>query len=72
MGPTTEIPGLYLCGASTPSGPGIAGVMRSGVAAAGAVLEMDLLKMVLEGHVLGDVNRLPEIREDWDAWRDSH
>jgi phytoene dehydrogenase-like protein len=72
MGPTTEIPGLYLCGASTPSGPGIAGVMRSGVAAAGAVLEMDLLKMVLEGHILGDVNRLPEIREDWDAWRDSH
>jgi phytoene dehydrogenase-like protein len=72
MGPTTEVPGLYLCGASTPSGPGIAGVMRSGVAAAGAVLEMDLLKMVLEGHILGDANRLPEIREDWDPWRDSH
>jgi len=72
MGPTTEIPGLFLCGASTPSGPGIAGVMRGGVAAAGAVLEVDLLKMVLDGQILGDVNRLPEIRGDWDAWRDSH
>jgi phytoene dehydrogenase-like protein len=72
MGPATEIPGLFLCGASAPSGPGIAGVMRGGVAAAGAVLEVDLLKMVLGGQILGDVNRLPEIRGDWDAWRESH
>jgi phytoene dehydrogenase-like protein len=72
MGPETEIPGLFLCGASAPSGPGIAGVMRGGVIAAGAVLEVDLLKMALEGQVLGDVNRLPEILEDWDAWRESH
>jgi hypothetical protein len=46
--------------------------MRGGVAAAGAVLEADLLKMVLGGQIFGDVNRLPEIREDWDAWRESH
>jgi len=72
MGPETEIPGLFLCGASTPSGPGIAGVMRGGVAAAGAVLEVDLLKMVLDGEILGDVDRLPEIQGDWDAWRESH
>jgi all-trans-retinol 13,14-reductase len=72
MGPATEIPGLFLCGASTPSGPGIAGVMRGGVVAAGAVLELDLLRLVLDGRMLGDVNRLPEIREDWDAWRESH
>jgi phytoene dehydrogenase-like protein len=72
MGPATEIPGLFLCGASAPSGPGIAGVMRGGVAAAGAVLEVDLLRMVLEGRILGDVNRLPEIRPEWDAWRESH
>jgi len=72
MGPETEIQGLFLCGASAPSGPGIAGVMRGGVVAAGAVLEVDLLKMVLGGQILGDVNRLPELREDWDAWRESH
>ena len=72
MGPTTEIPGLFLCGASTPSGPGISGVMRGGVAAAGAVLEVDLLKMALDGEMLGDVDRLPEIRGEWDAWRESH
>jgi phytoene dehydrogenase-like protein len=72
MGPATEIPGLFLCGASTPSGPGISGVMRGGVAAAGAVLETDLLKMVLEGQILGDRNLLPEIRKDWDPWRESH
>jgi all-trans-retinol 13,14-reductase len=72
MGPETEIPGLFLCGASAPSGPGIAGVMRGGVIAAGAVLEVNLLKMALEGQVLGDVNQLPEILEDWDAWRESH
>jgi hypothetical protein len=46
--------------------------MRGGVAAAGAVLEVDLLKMALDGQILGDVNRLPEIRGDWDAWRESH
>ena len=72
MGPATEIPGLFLCGASAPSGPGIAGVMRGGVAAAGAVLEVPLLRLVLEGRILGDVNRLPEIRPEWDAWRESH
>jgi phytoene dehydrogenase-like protein len=72
MGPATEIPGLFLCGASAPSGPGISGVMRGGVAAAGAVLEVPLLRMVLEGRILGDPNRLPAIRPEWDAWRESH
>ena len=70
-GPRTAIPGLFLCGASTPSGPGIAGVLRSGVATAGEVLEMDLLKPVLAGEVYGDRGLLPELREDWDAWRES-
>jgi phytoene dehydrogenase-like protein len=70
-GPRTGIPGLFLCGASTPSGPGIAGVLRSGVATAGEVLETDLLKPVLAGEVYGDRALLPELREDWDAWRES-
>jgi hypothetical protein len=46
--------------------------MRGGVVAAGAVLETDLLKVVLDGQILGDRNLLPEIREDWDPWRESH
>jgi phytoene dehydrogenase-like protein len=72
VGPRTEIEGLYLCGASTPSGPGIAGVLRGGVAAASEVLERDLLRQVLAGEVLGDRDSLPELAEGWDAWRASH
>jgi phytoene dehydrogenase-like protein len=72
MGPETEIPGLYLCGASTPSGHGIGGVMVSGVRAASAVMETDLLAAVREGKVLGDPSLLPPLDDDWDAWRESH
>jgi len=72
VGPRTEIEGLYLCGASTPSGPGIAGVLRGGVSAAGEVLETDLLRPILAGEVFGDRDALPEITAEWDAWRESH
>ena len=72
IGPRTEIPGLYLCGASTPSGHGIGGVLRSGVIAAAAVLEQPLLKRIVSGEVLADPNRLPPVRDDWDPWRESH
>ncbi|MFI5396146.1 MAG: phytoene desaturase family protein [Candidatus Binatia bacterium] len=72
MGPSTEIPGLYLAGASTPSGHGIGGVLRSGVVAASAALERDLFKQAVSGEVLGDPDRLPELRDDWDPWRESH
>jgi phytoene dehydrogenase-like protein len=72
MGARTEIPGLYLCGASTSSGHGIANVLRSGVVAAGSVLETDLLALVRSGEVFGDRELLPELRDDWDAWRESH
>ena len=71
-GPRTEIEGLFLCGASTPSGPGIAGVMRGGVQPAGEVLDRDLLAPILAGNVLGDRSLLPELDETWDAWRESH
>ena len=64
--------GLFLCGASTPSGPGVAGVLRSGVAAASEVLEMDLLGPILAGRVFGDRSLLPELHDDWDPWRESH
>jgi all-trans-retinol 13,14-reductase len=72
VGPRTEVEGLYLCGASTPSGPGIAGVMRSGVLAAAAVLETDLFGAALAGEVLGDRSLLPELSDDWDPWRECH
>jgi all-trans-retinol 13,14-reductase len=72
IGPETEVPGLYLCGASTPSGHGVAGVMRSGVIAAGAAVGDDLLRRALSGEVLGDPLRLPPLRDDWDPWRASH
>lgn len=72
VGPRTEIEGLFLCGASTPSGPGIAGVMTSGIQAAGEVLEMDLMGPILSGRTFGDRDKLPELVDDWDAWRESH
>ena len=72
VGPTTEIEGFYLCGASTPSGPGIAGVIRSGIDAAEHVLETDLMGPVLAGQRFGDSTLLPELKEGWDAWRESH
>jgi phytoene dehydrogenase-like protein len=72
MGPETDVPGLFLCGASTPSGHGIANVMLSGVRAAEAALGTELLPSVLAGEVLGDPGRLPPLREDWDAWREGH
>jgi phytoene dehydrogenase-like protein len=72
IGPETDLPGLFLCGASSPSGHGVAGVLRSGVIAAGAVLGDDLLRRALAGEVLGDPTRLPPYRPDWDPWRESH
>jgi phytoene dehydrogenase-like protein len=71
IGPETELPGLYLCGASTPSGHGISNVMWSGLLAAAAATESDLPELVLKGEVLGDASRLPPLREAWDAWRTS-
>lgn len=72
IGPETDVAGLYLCGASTPSGHGIANVMVSGVRAAEAALEAELLPRVLAGELFGDPARLPPLRDDWDAWRESH
>ena len=72
IGPGTELPGLFLCGASTPSGHGIGSVMRGGVAAASAVLGRNLLRALGRGEVLGDPSLLPPLRDDWDPWRTSH
>jgi phytoene dehydrogenase-like protein len=72
LGPETDVPGLWLCGASTPSGHGIANVMLSGLRAAEAALETALASRVLRGEVLGDASRLPPLRPDWDAWKECH
>ncbi len=72
MGYETELPGLFLCGASTPSGHGIANVMFSGLRAAEAATGESLRASVLAGEVLGDRALLPPLRDDWDAWRESH
>jgi phytoene dehydrogenase-like protein len=72
MGPETDVPGLYLCGASTPSGHGVANVMWSGLRAAEAATGAELRRAVLAGEVLGDRTRLPPLREGWDAWHESH
>jgi phytoene dehydrogenase-like protein len=69
VGPRTEIEGLFLCGASTPSGPGIAGVMRGGVLAASEILETDLLRPILAGEVFGDRDSLPVLEDGWDPWK---
>ena len=72
IGPATDVKGLFLCGASTPSGHGISNVMWSGVRAASEVLETDVGRRVLAGDRFGDSSVLPPLRDDWDAWRESH
>ncbi|KAA0024791.1 phytoene desaturase family protein [Antrihabitans cavernicola] len=65
-GPKTDIRGLYLAGASTSWGPGVEGVMLSGVGAAGAVLGRDLFGEIRKGAVFGNADQLPERGDDWD------
>ncbi len=72
MGYATEIEGLFLCGASTPAGHGISNVMFSGLRAAEAATGARIRRDVLAGEVLGDRALLPPLRDDWDAWRESH
>jgi phytoene dehydrogenase-like protein len=72
MGYATEVEGLFLCGASTPAGHGIANVMFSGLRAAEEASCSEVRAAVLRGEILGDHTRLPPLREDWDAWRESH
>jgi phytoene dehydrogenase-like protein len=72
IGPGTDVRGLFLCGASTPSGHGISAVLRSGVAAASAILGRNLMREVAAGAVLADREHLPPVRPGWDPWRVSH
>jgi len=73
IGPATAVTGLFLAGASTPSGHGIGSVMRSGVQAASAALGRNLLRSVIaSGDVLGDPSLLPALDPEFDPWRASH
>ncbi|TCJ96703.1 phytoene desaturase family protein [Nocardia alba] len=65
-GPKTDISGLYLAGASLSWGPGVEGVMLSGVGAAGAVLRRDLFTAIRKGTVFGSADQIPEHGGDWD------
>ena len=64
--PKTEINGLYLAGASTVFGHGIAGVMIGGVGCASAILHRNLLEEIAAGKVFGDPSKLSERGPDWD------
>ncbi|MCC7075569.1 MAG: NAD(P)/FAD-dependent oxidoreductase [Acidimicrobiia bacterium] len=62
----TEIEGLYLVGASTVAGHGIAGTMVGGVMCAGEILGRDLMAEVGNGDVLVDPSILPPVHDAWD------
>ncbi|MGQ0842931.1 MAG: phytoene desaturase family protein [Sporichthyaceae bacterium] len=65
-GVRTEIPGLFLAGSSCAWGPGVEGVMHSGIYAASAVLGRDLPAEIRAGAVLGDRSKLTPMGADWD------
>ncbi len=65
-GHRTEIEGLFLVGASTTTGHGIAGTMIGGVMCAGAVTGRSLMHELSNGAVLVDPDVLPDTPQDWD------
>ena len=62
----TEVEGLFLAGAALAWGPGIEGSMLSGMHAAAALMERDLVREVRAGKVIADPTRLSEPSLDWD------
>ena len=50
---------------------GIAGVMRGGIACAGAILGRDLMGEVMAGRVFGDPGALAGAGAGWDPWQAS-
>jgi all-trans-retinol 13,14-reductase len=69
--PQTEIKGLYLAGASTRFGHGVAGVMYGGLGAAGAILGRDLRKEIEHGQVFADASKLTAGGPGWDPFEAS-
>jgi all-trans-retinol 13,14-reductase len=62
----TSVHGLWVVGQSTRYGSGITGVMCSGVAAAGQILDRPLMHEVYAGAVVGDPSLLPHRPDGWD------
>jgi phytoene dehydrogenase-like protein len=62
----TEIDGLWLVGANTVSGHGIAGAMVGGVNCAGAILDRPLLVELVMGTTLVDPDSVPADPADFD------
>lgn len=69
--PQTEIKGLYLVGASTMFGHGVAGVMYGGLGTAGAILGRDLRKEIERGRVFADAAKLTAGGPGWDPFQAS-
>lgn len=67
----TEIKGLYLAGASTMFGHGVAGVMYGGLGTAGAILGRDLRKEIERGRVFADAAKLTAGGPGWDPFQAS-
>lgn len=63
---STEIQGLYLTGANTVSGHGIAGSLTGGVNCAGNIVGRHLLVEMLMGEKLVDPSTIPADPEDFD------
>jgi all-trans-retinol 13,14-reductase len=66
--PTTDIPGLFLAGASTFYNHAIAGAITGGLGTAAAVLGRDLEREVRSGRVLADPAKLTAGGPGWDPW----
>lgn len=62
----TEIDGLWIVGADTVSGHGIAGTMVGGVSCAGEILERPLLIEMMLGTALADPDSIPPDPTDFD------
>jgi all-trans-retinol 13,14-reductase len=65
-GPRTELPGLWLTGASTSSGNGIVGAVWGGMNTAGAILRRRFSVEVKAGAVIADPALLTPVGPDWD------
>ena len=62
----TEIDGLWLVGANTTSGHGVAGTMVGGVSCAGQILDRPLLIEMVMGSTLADPADIPPDPDDFD------
>lgn len=65
-GTATSVKGLHVVGASTQTGNGVAGVMLGGISCAADILGATLLADARGGKVLGDPDRLPDRKTNWD------